>query len=224
MFRKLGRSVFAFATTPPSSPFTRFFASPRLRPLIKTLGYGSIPAYLYYHFAFLPQVDQERNEARAVLAGPIVDPKLVENPKTFWEKFRSVIAHTVRLLHLILIFLPPIITLPLRLFKRTEQAWLSLFVRAVERAGVVWIKAFQYLSHRRDVIGPEMAEAFSHLRENAPQHSFEETKRNFKLSYGKEIGEIFSEFDPQPIASGSVSQVYKAVYQGKKVAVKVRHP
>jgi len=29
------------------------------------------------------------------------------------------------------------------------------------------------LSHRRDVIGPEMAESFTHLRENAPQHSFE---------------------------------------------------
>ena len=27
-----------------------------------------------------------------------------------------------------------------------------------------------------------------------------------------------------PIASGSVSQVYKAVYKGRKVAVKVRHP
>lgn len=27
-----------------------------------------------------------------------------------------------------------------------------------------------------------------------------------------------------PIASGSVSQVYKAKYHGRKVAVKVRHP
>jgi ubiquinone biosynthesis protein len=27
-----------------------------------------------------------------------------------------------------------------------------------------------------------------------------------------------------PIASGSVSQVYKAKYKGKKVAIKVRHP
>lgn len=104
--------------------------------------------------------------------GPVVNPKLVENPKTFWEKVRSAIAHTIRFLHLIFIFLPPIIALPLRLFKRTEKAWLSLFVGSVERAGVVWIKAFQYLSHRRDVIGPEMADAFTHLRENAPQHSF----------------------------------------------------
>ena len=31
-------------------------------------------------------------------------------------------------------------------------------------------------------------------------------------------------FDPQPIGTGSVGQVYQAVYEGKKVAVKVRHP
>lgn len=58
------------------------------------------------------------------------------------------------------------------MFKKTEEYWYDIFVSAVERAGVVWIKAFQYLSHRRDVIGPMMAEKFIHLRENAPQHSF----------------------------------------------------
>jgi predicted unusual protein kinase regulating ubiquinone biosynthesis (AarF/ABC1/UbiB family) len=77
---------------------------------------------------------------------------------------KSVLAHIVRFFHLLLIFMPPIITFPFKLFKTTEQLWLKLFVSAVEKAGVVWIKAFQYLSHRRDVIGPEMADSFSHLR------------------------------------------------------------
>ncbi len=104
---------------------------------------------------------------------PVINSKLVENPQTFWEKLKSALAHAVRFLHLVLIFLPPILALPLRLFKYTEKAWLSLFVSAVERAGVVWIKAFQYLSHRRDVLGPQMAEAFTHLREHAPEHSYE---------------------------------------------------
>lgn len=74
---------------------------------------------------------------------------------------------------------------PLVLFKKTENLWYDLFVTSVERAGVVWIKAFQYLSHRRDIIGPEMAEKFVHLRENAPTHSYAETRRNFKKNYGK---------------------------------------
>jgi predicted unusual protein kinase regulating ubiquinone biosynthesis (AarF/ABC1/UbiB family) len=35
-----------------------------------------------------------------------------------------------------------------------KDLWLRVFVKAVERAGVVWIKCFQYMSHRRDMIGP----------------------------------------------------------------------
>lgn len=35
---------------------------------------------------------------------------------------------------------------------------------------------------------------------------------------------IFEEFDPHPIASGSIAQVHKAIWKGKSVAVKVRHP
>lgn len=35
---------------------------------------------------------------------------------------------------------------------------------------------------------------------------------------------MFDEFDYKPIASGSISQVYKAKLDGKKVALKVRHP
>jgi ubiquinone biosynthesis protein len=46
----------------------------------------------------------------------------------------------------------------------------------------------------------------------------------FIEAYGKDINKIFQDFDPVPIASGSVSQVYKAKYHGRKVAVKVRHP
>ena len=68
---------------------------------------------------------------------------------------------------------------------------MDCFVKAIERAGVVFIKAFQYLSHRRDIIGPELADKVEYLRENAPLHSLETTKKNFKLSYGREIDEIF---------------------------------
>lgn len=74
---------------------------------------------------------------------------------------------------------------PLTFVSGGKDIWLDLFVKSIEYAGVVWIKAFQYMSHRRDIIGSDMAEKFMHLRENAPQHSFEETKNNFKKQYGK---------------------------------------
>jgi ubiquinone biosynthesis protein len=42
--------------------------------------------------------------------------------------------------------------------------------------------------------------------------------------YGKSPQDFFQEFNPKPIASGSVSQVYEAKLDGRIVAVKVRHP
>lgn len=147
-----------------------------------------------------------------------------ESKKSILSTIWGILTHTLRFFQLILIFSPVIILFPFRKFNFMKDFWLNQFVTAVERAGVVWIKAFQYMSHRRDLIGPDMAEKFGHLRQNAPQHSFKQTQKSFEKHYGKKILEVFEEFDTKPIASGSVSQVYKAKYQGKKVAVKVRHP
>lgn len=131
---------------------------------------------------------------------------------------------TLRFFHLLFIFSPVLLALPLKYFDATKDYWYDLFVDCVARAGVVWIKAFQYLSHRRDMIGEDMANKFVRLRENAPTHSWKDTNDNFRREFGKNIDEIFESFEREPIASGSVSQVYQAVYKGQKVAVKVRHP
>lgn len=40
-----------------------------------------------------------------------------------------------------------------------------------------------------------MADKFVHLRENAPQHSFNITKSHFKKLYGKNIDDVFDQFD-----------------------------
>jgi predicted unusual protein kinase regulating ubiquinone biosynthesis (AarF/ABC1/UbiB family) len=58
----------------------------------------------------------------------------------------------------------------------------------------VWIKAFQYLSHRRDIVGAEMANKFAVLRENSPEHTFQITEETIKRVYGKGIEEIFEDF------------------------------
>ena len=91
---------------------------------------------------------------------------------SLWATGKSILAHVFRFFHLLLIFAPVALLYPLNCFQKSKDLWLDIFVRSVERAGVVWIKAFQYMSHRRDIIGPQMAEKFVHLRENAPQHSF----------------------------------------------------
>ena len=117
--------------------------------------------------------------------------KVAEKELNWYEKVFSVLMHVLRFFQLAIIFLPPIVLSPLLLFRRTTPYWMDCFVKAIERAGVVWIKAFQYLSHRRDIIGEEMAGKFIHLRENAPTHSWEETRKNFRQAYGKNIEDIF---------------------------------
>ena len=64
---------------------------------------------------------------------------------------------------------------------------MSLLLWAVKRAGIVWIKAFQYLSHRGDIIGEDVAQKFSVLRENAPSHTIHATEETIKRIYGKPI-------------------------------------
>jgi len=49
--------------------------------------------------------------------------------------------------------MPTVLLLPLCLFKRGQEIWLNVFLNGVKRAGLVWIKTFQYLSHRRDILG-----------------------------------------------------------------------
>lgn len=66
----------------------------------------------------------------------------------------------LRFIELGIIFTPSLVCLPLYLFESTRGWWLNLFLHAVQKAGIVWIKAFQYLSHRRDIIGEDMARKF----------------------------------------------------------------
>lgn len=69
----------------------------------------------------------------------------------------SIICHTARFFQLMAIFAPVFLMFPLKFFDCTKGFWMDMFVKSVERSGVVFIKAFQYMSHRRDIIGPDMA-------------------------------------------------------------------
>jgi hypothetical protein len=69
------------------------------------------------------------------------------------NKISKFFSYCMRFLELSFIFAPSIVLLPLCLFDSTRQFWLNIFLSAIKRAGFVWIKAFQYLSHRRDIVG-----------------------------------------------------------------------
>lgn len=62
------------------------------------------------------------------------------------------------------------------------------------------------------------------LQTNAPAHSFAVTRREVERAFGRPLDAVFSRFDREPLASGSIAQVHRATYEGRAVAVKVRHP
>jgi predicted unusual protein kinase regulating ubiquinone biosynthesis (AarF/ABC1/UbiB family) len=96
----------------------------------------------------------------------------------------KIFSYIVRFCQLGFIFLPTILMLPLAFFEKTQPIWIRMFVWAISKAGVVWIKIFQHMSHRGDIIGSDLAEALEVLRSFAPQHPYSSTIKTFKRVYG----------------------------------------
>ena len=80
-------------------------------------------------------------------------PRLPYKEEEETKRIRKLVSYFIRFIELGFIFLPSIALLPLCLFDATRELWLSVFLTAIKRAGFVWIKAFQYFSHRRDIVG-----------------------------------------------------------------------
>ncbi|NCB58214.1 MAG: ubiquinone biosynthesis regulatory protein kinase UbiB, partial [Gammaproteobacteria bacterium] len=124
---------------------------------------------------------------------------------------------------------------PVRLFRRT-LFWLhnrypqqSRGVRlrhALENLGPVFIKFGQMLSTRRDLLPPDLAEELALLQDRVPSFDGELARKQIEQSLGQPIEALFSDFDPQPLASASVAQVHTARLKENNadVVIKVIRP
>jgi len=120
--------------------------------------------------------------------------------------------------------------------KLKDPAWvdwlLARVVATLEQSGAGFMKFGQWVAMRPDLFPQSLCRAMAKLQDNSPSHTYDETRKTIRESFGMEIEEIFSSFDPNPVASGSVGQVHKAELKEKyalpngqrNVAVKVRHP
>jgi aarF domain-containing kinase len=131
------------------------------------------------------------------------------------------IATGFRFLHLAVIFMPVVITVPvIWVGKRiggdsNAQSgtlwWYRFLVKAMERAGPAFIKLGQWAASRTDIFPPEMCSIMSSLHSNAPAHSLHDTKRTIRKAFnGLPFDEIFEEFQEEPLGVGAIAQVYKA--------------
>ncbi len=104
---------------------------------------------------------------------------------------------------------------------------------AFEELGTTYIKLGQILSTRPDLLPPAFIEELSLLQDRVSPMAFEEVKPLLERELGKPLEEVFEKFDPIPVASASIAQVYRArLKQGAlpegalegEVAVKVVRP
>ncbi|CAM9506594.1 unnamed protein product [Chrysoparadoxa australica] len=132
----------------------------------------------------------------------------------------------LRALYLAAIFLPPLLTSPLAIFLTwCRPMWYALLVNTIAWSGAAFIKWGQWSSTRPDMFPEALCQALAVLHSTAPTHGYSHSKRLVERALGgRPIAEIFDWFGKEPMASGSIAQVHKAVLDGKVVAVKVRHP
>ena len=96
----------------------------------------------------------------------------------------------------------------------------SYLIRTICRSNIFVLKFFQWLSTNPNISDGKL-DFLSELRDSCPHHSAEHTDNVIRQVFGKNI---FSSFNPVPIASASIAQVHRAVIDGTEVAVKIKHP
>ncbi|HTM19456.1 MAG TPA: AarF/UbiB family protein [Kofleriaceae bacterium] len=110
--------------------------------------------------------------------------------------------------------------------KARRQAWFADRMRAsLVSLGATFVKVGQIMSTRPDLLPPHIIAALSHLQDNVGAFAYRHVERTFREELGRPPAELFTTFDPVPIASASVAQVHRAeLPDGRAVAVKVRRP
>jgi ubiquinone biosynthesis protein len=105
-------------------------------------------------------------------------------------------------------------------FSRAERLRMAL-----EELGPTFVKLGQLLSTRPDFIPPEYLSELAKLQDKVPPFTYEEVVTIFKEELCASPDELFSRFDPKPLAAASIGQVHRAVMQdGTQVVVKVQRP
>ncbi|WP_380676632.1 ABC1 kinase family protein [Salinigranum sp. GCM10025319] len=89
--------------------------------------------------------------------------------------------------------------------------------------GPTFIKVGQILSTRPDVLPRTYVQVLSRLQDRVPPDPWTEVEPLIREDVGP-VDETFDEFDTDPISGASLGQVYTAVADGERVAVKVRRP
>ncbi|KAF1921087.1 ABC1 family-domain-containing protein [Ampelomyces quisqualis] len=216
----------------------RHFATPRFRGRT-ILWSGAAGGAILSPLAFVGIANEKSGDGEQTHEGAMLEasrkeleeqvPKSLKNSKKYRrgiyffieDYIIEPIATGFRFLHLIIIFVPVIVTIPAiwlgqrQGHKDNERSgtiwWYGFLVSSMERAGAAFIKLGQWAASRTDVFPTQMCLIMSTLHSNAPAHSLEVSKQTIEAAFdGRPFDDIFDEFDEKPLGVGAIAQVYKA--------------
>ena len=108
---------------------------------------------------------------------------------------------------------------------------------ALTELGPTFIKLGQLLSQRPDIVPPPIIVELQKLQSGVAPLPFEEINRSVtfpcecldeetgeKYSTCRQLEDVFDEIKKEPLASGSIAQIYRAKLEGNEVVVKVLKP
>jgi predicted unusual protein kinase regulating ubiquinone biosynthesis (AarF/ABC1/UbiB family) len=106
--------------------------------------------------------------------------------------------------------------------RRRQAIWMR---ETFLQLGPTFIKLGQLFSTRADLFPAEYVEELTKLQDRVPAFSYEVVQSTLRRELGKEVEELFTSFDPVPLAAASLGQVHRAVLPGgAEVVIKVQRP
>ena len=108
-----------------------------------------------------------------------------------------------------------------------RQCWYPWVTQCLAHSGAAFIKWGQWTSTRNDMFPDVFCQALSQLHNEAPAHDWKRSQSELEQALQlapNTLPLVFDVIDPQPLASGSIAQVHRAVLNQEWVALKIRHP